>query len=237
MNIISLLVKNTLSSEDGPIEGHLQEIFGPDWPNPSSDSGHRREAEPASEKLDQPLLYSGDGPFGSTIDVYQRVALFRFPYPLYQLVGPDAFLRNLFHKASKYLGDGEFAVVNKDLRDSQTLENLGGFPKGEFGQIVESFTGGYGLPSPSWEALGNGVWFLFKPTQDSVFQGMKFECMRCHHTGCEVGEIRASGGSMAGIFELDNEKFSFRSCTRCKFTEFFRGEVSTLENIVDLFVG
>jgi len=64
--------------------------------------------------------------------------------------------------------------------------------------------------------------------------GKKFECAKCGHLECDVGEMRASGGILSSVFEVESEKFAYISCKRCGYTEFYRGERSILQNIFDL---
>lgn len=57
---------------------------------------------------------------------------------------------------------------------------------------------------------------------------LSFECPKCRHTGCEIGEIRAAGGF---------RKLSTVTCGQCRYTEFYAADSSTLGSIFDLFAG
>ena len=66
---------------------------------------------------------------------------------------------------------------------------------------------------------------------------IRYVCPKCQGTEFDVGEIRASGGMLSAMFELQNKRFSYVSCKRCKYTEFYRAELSKLQQTLDLFVG
>ena len=63
----------------------------------------------------------------------------------------------------------------------------------------------------------------------------KYVCPKCGNTSFETDTIRTTGGALAKIFDVQNKKFTTLTCTRCKYTEFFRGDTSTLGNIFDFF--
>ncbi len=63
----------------------------------------------------------------------------------------------------------------------------------------------------------------------------KWECMKCGNTEFKQDQMRATGGAFARIFDVQNKKFTTITCTRCKFTEFYKGESSTLGNVLDFF--
>jgi len=60
-------------------------------------------------------------------------------------------------------------------------------------------------------------------------------CPKCGNTQFETDVMRATGGRFAKIFDVQNRKFTTLTCTRCKYTEFYRGDTSTLGNILDFF--
>lgn len=68
-------------------------------------------------------------------------------------------------------------------------------------------------------------------------QQQTFECPKCHNTGFETGEIRASGGGISAYFNLENKKFTHLTCSRCGYTEFYKGDVSGLAKIFDFLGG
>ena len=62
-----------------------------------------------------------------------------------------------------------------------------------------------------------------------------WSCLRCSSREFEVGEIRVSGGFWSRIFDVQNKKYTAVTCERCSYTEFYRGESSTLGNVFDFF--
>ncbi len=64
---------------------------------------------------------------------------------------------------------------------------------------------------------------------------LNFKCTKCGNTKCDVGEFRATGGFLTKIFDIQSKRFSTVTCTRCKFTEIYRADSSTLGNIFDFF--
>ena len=65
---------------------------------------------------------------------------------------------------------------------------------------------------------------------------LKYRCGKCGCTTCDVGEMHVAGGFWSKVFDVEGRKFTSVTCTRCKFTEFFRADRSQLANIFDLFV-
>lgn len=68
-------------------------------------------------------------------------------------------------------------------------------------------------------------------------QGHPYLCSKCGHNRCRIGEIRASGGFMSAVFEVQTERFSYVACSRCHHAEFYACEASVLGMVVDYFVG
>ena len=66
---------------------------------------------------------------------------------------------------------------------------------------------------------------------------VRYSCHRCGGTTCTVGEARITGGFWSKVFDVQGRKFSTVTCKRCKHTEFFQADRSTLSNIFDFFVG
>ncbi|MEA3505624.1 MAG: zinc ribbon domain-containing protein [Bacteroidota bacterium] len=65
----------------------------------------------------------------------------------------------------------------------------------------------------------------------------QYKCPKCGNTQFETDEMRATGGAFAKIFDVQNKKFTTVTCTRCKYTEFYKGSTSGLGNIFDFFTG
>jgi len=63
----------------------------------------------------------------------------------------------------------------------------------------------------------------------------RYECVKCGNRDCGTDEITTTGSTFSKFFNVQNRKFTAVSCTRCKYTEFYKGSTSTLGNIVDFF--
>ncbi|WP_439105854.1 zinc ribbon domain-containing protein [Congregibacter sp.] len=62
-----------------------------------------------------------------------------------------------------------------------------------------------------------------------------WQCPKCNHQEFDAGEIRVSGGFWSRIFDVQNKKYSAVTCQRCGYTEFYKGDASTLGNVFDFF--
>lgn len=65
----------------------------------------------------------------------------------------------------------------------------------------------------------------------------RWSCPKCLNRNYETGEIRVSGGFWSRIFDVQNKKYTAVSCEKCSYTEFYKGNSSTLGNIFDFFTG
>ncbi len=65
----------------------------------------------------------------------------------------------------------------------------------------------------------------------------KYTCPKCGSKQYELDEIRTVGGRLAKLFDVQNKKFTVVSCSRCKYSELYKGDTSTLGNIFDFFAG
>ncbi len=78
---------------------------------------------------------------------------------------------------------------------------------------------------------------LDQPVQNkepAMAQG--WTCIKCESDEFETDEITVTGNGLSKLFNVQNRKFTAVTCKRCTYTEFYRGETSTLGNIVD-FMG
>lgn len=64
---------------------------------------------------------------------------------------------------------------------------------------------------------------------------LNYTCIKCGNKTYEVGEIRATGGIISKIFDVQTEKFSYTACSRCSFSEFYKAKSSQLGNVFDFF--
>lgn len=64
---------------------------------------------------------------------------------------------------------------------------------------------------------------------------LNFVCPKCGNTEYETGELHATSGGLSKLLDIQNKKFTHVTCTRCKYTEFYKADSSALGNIFDLF--
>ncbi|MFQ6604798.1 MAG: zinc ribbon domain-containing protein [Fidelibacterota bacterium] len=62
-----------------------------------------------------------------------------------------------------------------------------------------------------------------------------WSCPKCNHDSFEVGQFAATGGGFTKFFNIQNKKFTTVSCRQCGYTEIYKTETSTLENVLDFF--
>jgi len=64
---------------------------------------------------------------------------------------------------------------------------------------------------------------------------MSYQCPKCGGTECEVSEMRATGGFLSKVFDVQTKKFTTVTCRRCRYTEFYKADSSTLGDLFDFF--
>lgn len=65
----------------------------------------------------------------------------------------------------------------------------------------------------------------------------KYLCDKCGNEHYVSGQFQATGGNFAKIFDIQNKKFITISCTKCGFTELYRGETTDGWNVLDFLIG
>lgn len=65
--------------------------------------------------------------------------------------------------------------------------------------------------------------------------GLSFTCPKCESTDYEVNEMRATGGILSKIFDVQRNRFTVVTCGRCRYSEFYRAEQSLLGDVFDFF--
>jgi predicted nucleic-acid-binding Zn-ribbon protein len=63
----------------------------------------------------------------------------------------------------------------------------------------------------------------------------KYLCPKCGNTQFDTDEIRTTGGRFSKLFNIQNKKFTVVSCTRCRYSELYKGETSAAGNVLDFF--
>lgn len=66
-------------------------------------------------------------------------------------------------------------------------------------------------------------------------EGASYTCPKCRSTSCEVDEMRATGGILSKLFDVQRNRFTIVTCEQCRYTELYKAEQSTLGDIVDFF--
>jgi len=66
---------------------------------------------------------------------------------------------------------------------------------------------------------------------------INYTCVKCGSRQYETGEMRTTGGTLSKIFDVQNKKFSYISCRKCHYTEFYKASTGALSNIFDFFTG
>ena len=47
--------------------------------------------------------------------------------------------------------------------------------------------------------------------------------------------MRATGGTLSKIFDVQTEKYTSVTCDNCTYTEFYKSKTSAISNVFDLF--
>lgn len=67
-----------------------------------------------------------------------------------------------------------------------------------------------------------------------------YKCSKCSDGEYETGQLRATGGILAKLFNIQNKRFYTVSCKQCGYTDMYkrvRGRGGTVENVADALVG
>lgn len=68
-------------------------------------------------------------------------------------------------------------------------------------------------------------------------QQTKYHCPKCSNTQAEVDIIRTTGNGFSRFFDIQNRRFTVVTCTRCKYSELYKGTASNLGNVADFLIG
>jgi predicted nucleic-acid-binding Zn-ribbon protein len=66
-------------------------------------------------------------------------------------------------------------------------------------------------------------------------QGFNYKCPKCGSQACDVSEMRATGGFLTKVFDIQSKRFTTVTCSQCKYTELFKIDSSMLGNVFDFF--
>ncbi|MDD5090223.1 MAG: zinc ribbon domain-containing protein [Candidatus Wallbacteria bacterium] len=64
---------------------------------------------------------------------------------------------------------------------------------------------------------------------------LNYTCPKCGHKEYEVSEMRATGGFLTKLFDIQSKRFTTVICRQCRYTEFYAADSSMLGNIFDFF--
>ncbi len=56
----------------------------------------------------------------------------------------------------------------------------------------------------------------------------RFTCVKCGANGNESGQLRASGGDLSALLNLETMHFNFINCSTCGYTEFYRADTGLI---------
>ena len=73
--------------------------------------------------------------------------------------------------------------------------------------------------------------------KQTIMTQKKYICPKCGNNYYETDQIRTTGGAFSKIFDVQNKKFTVITCTKCKYSELYKGDTSTLGNVLDFFTG
>jgi predicted nucleic-acid-binding Zn-ribbon protein len=64
-----------------------------------------------------------------------------------------------------------------------------------------------------------------------------WNCLKCGYDEYETDQFAATDGGLSKLFDVQNKKFITVTCNRCRFTEIYKSETGTAENIFDFLTG
>lgn len=64
-----------------------------------------------------------------------------------------------------------------------------------------------------------------------------YKCVKCGCNKYESDQFQATGGTLAKMFDVQNKKFITVSCVDCGFTELYKAQTSTGDNVLDFLIG
>jgi hypothetical protein len=64
---------------------------------------------------------------------------------------------------------------------------------------------------------------------------LSYTCPKCGNKTYKIGQMRATGGFLSKIFDIQTEKYTSVTCSKCTYTEFYKASTKALSNIFDFF--
>ena len=65
---------------------------------------------------------------------------------------------------------------------------------------------------------------------------IQYVCPKCGNTTYDQDQFQATGGDFSKIFNIQNKRFYTVTCTKCGYTELFRGQTDSGMNILDFLM-
>lgn len=69
----------------------------------------------------------------------------------------------------------------------------------------------------------------------NLMEHTNYKCPKCGNRTFKTGQMRATGGTLSKIFDVQNQKFTSVTCERCTYTEFYKTKTSAISNVFDFF--
>ncbi len=63
----------------------------------------------------------------------------------------------------------------------------------------------------------------------------KWQCPKCQNKEFDEDQLAATGGGLTKFFNIQNKKYTTVTCIRCRYTEMYKTDTSTLSNVLDFF--
>ena len=90
-------------------------------------------------------------------------------------------------------------------------------------------------------AVNAGHYLEVRDTLDKELQARSptanYKCMKCSHGGYELTQIRATRSWLSSFFSVESVQYKAVVCARCKYTEFYQGNVPLTEQVIDFVFG
>lgn len=64
-----------------------------------------------------------------------------------------------------------------------------------------------------------------------------YRCPKCQNHAHTIGQMRATGGFLSKLFDVQSQRYTSVTCDRCTYTEFYKTKQSMIGNVFDLFTG
>ncbi len=66
---------------------------------------------------------------------------------------------------------------------------------------------------------------------------LKYTCPKCQGHQYEIGKMYVTGSFITKLLDIQNNKYTTVTCSKCTYTEFYKTDANLLGNVFDFFVG